>query len=202
MTTATVDLEALQSETEAELAELRDRRRRLAPEALRIRSAAGKLTRVEVQIREAEQALERVQLARAETARREEQARLDADAQRRAGGLARARELQSERNAAAREVDAAARQFAVKLAAWDRITTRQEQALRAAGWNGEHAMAARPRPWMVEAALGRALGDAGVPRGMIRMETFTGATASVRPGKVVPLAECDARPVEPPEREQ
>lgn len=196
MSTATVDLDELQAEADSRLAELREQRQRLAPEALRTKTGATKLARVEAEIREAEQSLDRVQLARTETARREEQARADAVSERRTAALQRARELQTERQKAAKAVDTALRRFATTLASWDRITTEQEQTLRAAGWNGERAMQARARPWMVEAAIALALRDAGCPRGIVGLQSFTGPI-SLGPRHEGPLADQDARPVEP-----
>lgn len=199
MTTATVDLEALQADEEARVTDLRGQRQQLAPEALRTKTAAAHLARVEEALHASEQKLERIRLARAENARRSEQAEIDAAAERRAAALQRARELQAERQRQAKAVDAAARRFAEALAAWDRSTTEQERALREAGWTMETAIAARPHPALIEGALQRALTDANCPAGIIRLESSGSPTHRGRPSL---LADGDARLIEPAEPER
>lgn len=184
-----VDLDEFRAGTEARIAELREQRQRLAPEALTNTAAAKRLATIEADLAAAEQALERVDLAAAETDRREIEAREQAEAQARAEGLQRAQELQRDRELAAVEVDTAARTFAEALQRWDAIAAEQERAVRQAGWSSVTAQAVRPRPHMVEDALRMALFDARCPRGIVRIEPpATGAG-------VVSLADGDARAV-------
>jgi hypothetical protein len=192
-----VSLDAMQADTETRLAELRQRRQELSLDALTDQGVAKRLATVESDIATAESALERVGLARAEGQRRELQARSEAEAERRANALQQARALQSEREKGAAAVDAAAKAFAEKLAAWDQITTRQESALRVAGRTGYAGSAVRPQPWMVECAVQHHLSAAGCPRGVMRLGSFMpGPGASQPASRVRPLAELDFRPVE------
>jgi DNA repair exonuclease SbcCD ATPase subunit len=187
------DWEALEAASEAELEQLRERRQRLAPEALTQARAATQLAKVEGEIRDAEQRAERIQLARTELDRREAEEELASAQAAREAALQQARELQTERQRLAAEIDERAAAYAAALRAWDRVTSEQESALRNAGWAADVALMARPRAWMIECALARALRDAGCPHGIIELGSVVGqAQRHIRP-----LAEADARPVEP-----
>jgi hypothetical protein len=188
-----VDFDDLEREAGARLSELRDRASRLSVEALTDPKVAGALSALEAEIRETEQTIGRVRIARREASRRDVEAREAAEATSRADAVAKARQLQADRERSARKVDSELRRFATALRAWDRITTEQETSLRRAGWSGERAMAARPKRWMIEAAIMRALTDAGCPAGIITLGSFTGALG---PSQVRPLVELDGKPVE------
>ena len=97
--------------------------------------------------------------------------------------------LSQERAKAAKAVDRAAVAYARALRRWDLLTTDQERVL---GRAGRDPRTVRPRSWMIEAGLMRALLDAGLPHGIIRLEFQAGAQATVRPGKIAPLAKYDA----------
>ena len=197
-----VDLDALETSARANVQRLEETVARLSLDAVKDPAVREELVDCESQLTEAERELERLGLARGEQGRRDQEAAEQAEAGRRDAALQRAQELQSEREKAARATDSALRKFAHALRQWDKITSEQEALLRQAGWSFEAAMAARPRPWMAESAVQRALRDAGVPSGLIRMEAFSGLEPAVSPGRVRPLAECDAKPVAPLEGKQ
>ncbi len=184
-----VDLDALQTDAETRLAELLDQRQRLALDALTDAGVAAELRDVESEIAAAREALERVELARVENARREEEAQTAEQAEYRRECLDRARELQAERERAARSVDSGFTKAAHALRDWDRIATQQWQLLRSAG--EEHpAIAARPRSWVVEEALRHALIEAKLPHGIIN---FGAPARTQRPQS---MSKNDPRPVE------
>ena len=168
-------------------------------EALTDSEVAAELRAVEDDIANCEAALERVTLARAEQDRRGQQAQAEAETERRDEGMRHARRLEAERRKAARAVDSALRKFAAALRSWDKTTSEQERALRAAGWSAEQAMAARPRSWQVEAAIGRAVRDAKCPAGIVRLEAFRNG---LFPSHVKPLGELDAKVLSPVEEER
>lgn len=187
--------ETARAEVEARMAALRDERQRLSLDALTDAGARKRLAAVERQLDECEAELDRVELARREQARRQAEAIEAAENERRQQALTHARELQAEREKAAHAVDLAAARFARELRKFDRITTEQETTLRRVGARNAADMA-RPRSWQIEAALMHALREAGCPHGIIALEAFAGP-AHIGPGWVRPLAESDARPIEP-----
>lgn len=195
--TAAVDFDALDREAEVRIAELEGERQRLALDALTDAGARKRLAEVETQLSDAAQERERARLARVEAESREEQRQAEEEAQARAEGLRRARELETRRRRAAREVDKTAATLARALKAFDEIAGEQEQALRQAGWSSQAAMSARPRPWHVEAALRGALAGAAVPAALLRIEP-----AAFAPDALVPLVQGDVRVIEPAEPAQ
>jgi hypothetical protein len=189
------DFDALQADALAELEQLREQRAHLALESLTNPKAAARLGKVEEDVREAERRIERIDLARSEAERQALEAEHAAEAQARADALQRARGLQAERQRLAGQVDEAAAAYAAALRAWDRVTTDQEASLRLAGWPGDTAAMARPRPWMIECGLAHALRTAGCPRGIIELGSVVGLPQQ----HIRQLAAADARPVEPSE---
>lgn len=188
-----VDLAALAADATRRLGELEEQRLHLAPEALTDKKAAAELADVESEIAACRRTLERVGLAREEQQRRVLAAEASAREEARQAHLAEARRLQAERETAAVAVDKAAAVFAQKLRAFDRITSEQESHLRRAG-DVTAAGIARPRPYLFELALERALRDAGCPYGILRTETLTGVNR-VPMAQIRPLVESDARPI-------
>lgn len=181
------DMDRIEAEAEARLEQLREHRRRLAPEALSDRLAAERLTAVEAEIGALEVTLARVPLARAEAAHRREQAERDEAARR--PQLLKAAKLKRERVKAAQAVDQAAAAYAEALRRWDRLTTEQESLLHPLGFA---PASVRPRSWMIESGLLAALRAAGMPDGAVRVESRRGPEPVLRAGRLRPLAELDA----------
>lgn len=194
-----VDLDALQKDAERRIEQLREQRMRLAPEALTDSEVAAELKAIEGEIANCEAALERMKLAWAEKDRRSRQEQADAEAERRTAAMRKARELEAERRRASRAVDSALRRFATALRSFGKTTTAQERALRAGGWSMEQSQAARPRPWTIEAAVMRAPWDASCPSNILRLESFNNGLG---PSHVKPLAENDAKVIEPAESDR
>lgn len=161
MTVAELDLEAVEADAKAKIAELEKAAERLAPEALTDRGVAAELEAVESERRAAELAIEHANAARREIARRDAEAQAQAEAEARAQALERARAIDVERVKAAVAVDAALRKAGFALADLARLA-RDESA--------ELAQAALPRLTppsrsVMGGALFAALGEAGVKAG-------------------------------------
>ena len=103
--------------------------------------------------------------------------------------LTRARELASERQAAAKAVDQGLRQFAIALAGYERICREQQSTLAAAG-SKQAADTACSRGYTLGGALAYALQQSKVPARVLDMP-------SVSPSVVLPLSESDAIPIAP-----
>ena len=182
----TVDLDAIETDTTQQVERLRERQQGLALDALTDPAAARELAKVKADLTSAELALEHVELARSERARREQEALDQAAQQGRDAALARARELQTEREKAARMFDSAAAKLAAALADLYRICGEQSNALLAADQRQARWLA-QFRPGSVVDGLKHALHEAGSP------DPF-----DLPPTRhPQPLAEGDARPIEP-----
>jgi hypothetical protein len=184
------DIDAMEADAKARLSELEQRRQRLAPDALLDPQAADRLSELEAEAADLQVKLGRFPLARAEAKRRQEEAARKAAEQR--PFLEKAAKLKAQRAKAAKAVDRAAVAYAEALKAWDSLTTEQELVLRQAGHGTPADRRIRPSAWMVESGLQRALIDAHLPHGIIRLELQAGARATLRPDRIAPLAELDA----------
>ena len=156
----TVDLDAIERDTQEQVERLRERRQTLSLDALTDPATAAELAEVETELRSAENALSHIELARTETARRERET-LDRQAQlARDEALDKARELQVERERAAARFDAAAAKLASALADLYRIAGEQSNALLAAGARPHGS--AQFRAGAAQEALKHYLHEAGV----------------------------------------
>ena len=185
-TAESVDLDRVERDTQEQVERLRERRQMLALDGLTDPAAAAELSKVKADLDAAENALGHIELARTETARREQEALDQAAQQARDEAFARARELQTEREKAAARFDAAASKLASSLADLHKICGEQANLLLAAGRRQARDQA-QFRPGSVVDGLKHALQEAGA------RDPFD-LPPSRHPR---PLAEGDARPVEP-----
>ena len=183
----TVDLDRIEADATARLAELTEQRARLALDALVDADVQAELESVESEVSACEQAIQRVALARGEQGRREQAAAQAAEDERRQAALDRARGLQVERESAVRAIDSGLRKAATAWADYSRVCVDQQRELRAAGRpDGGPAPSSA-----IERALAKALEGAAAPPGMIDLPPLSGRPAL--------LAELDPRLVEPAE---
>jgi hypothetical protein len=143
-----VDLDAIEAEAREQVDALREDRARLALDGLSDPDAAGELLVVEARLAEAEDALERVGLARRESDRRGVEARSQAERDLQAAALAEGQRLQGERVKAAQAVDQAAEQWVAAVGEYQRVSHEQAAQFRAAG-----RRVSAPNGWPVEASL-------------------------------------------------
>jgi hypothetical protein len=182
------DLDALERDAAARATELREQARRMAPEALKDPRVAEEMRSVSSEPADAERTIAQIELAREEGARRESEAREQAEAKRRRAALAKARQLQVEREAAARRVDRAFKAAAAALTEWERACREQGEQIRVAGLALEGVRVA-PLVVDVEGAMRHSLHAAQMPPGL---------TPVLNPNaRARPLSEADAKPVEP-----
>lgn len=158
MDTPTIDtFTSAEQATRERIAELEDRRQRLAPEG-----DSPELADVETELLDGRQELERAVLAQREVRRRAEESSAAAATKRRLNALDRARELGAQRDAAAQKIDATLRDLAENVVLWNELSRDQANALRAAG-ERDQGVIAMPLYGRVESAMARAAIDAGVP---------------------------------------
>ena len=155
-----IDLDALEADCKSNISNLRAAIGRLALDALHNPAAREELTDCEHQLDEAEAELGRLALARAERERRDIEQHTEQERARRAAAFARARELQGERQKAARSVDRAAARFVEAVAEFVDVARRQESEFAAAGMLAARD-AARPKGFVLEAAFAHALRSSG-----------------------------------------
>jgi hypothetical protein len=195
--TAAVDLAAIESGIQAQITELDAERAQLSLDAFSDKRAKALLDDVEDRLAAAQAELGRVQLARAEQERRVTEARETETRERQAAALNEARRLQGLRAKLAAAVDDATRAYLEAVAAYIVVCRKQERQLIEGGWSRENADTARPRGHAIEAAFAvakRQVEPAGVFGGI---GLWQQAPPSVPPSRQAPLAESDARPVEP-----
>jgi hypothetical protein len=180
---AAVDLDRLEEDATVRLGQLTEQRGRLALDALVDSAVHAELENVESEIRACQDALERMQLARAEQGGREVEAAAAADRHRREEALDRAAELQVARDAAARQVDVALSALSSQVAVWLKVVASQDRALLEAGRPQSQGVR-RGREIALEAAYCQAMGALGV----LRLE-------GAPPRKWQSLEDGDARPV-------
>jgi hypothetical protein len=154
-----LDFDALETDVRKQVTHLREARARLSLGALKDDAVRGELRDVEGQLAEAEAELDRIEVARAEQERERAEAARDAEREAREKALARARELQRERQRAARSVDSGLQTFAHAIADYQRICFEQEAALSRAGRQG-----GQYSDGLVQAALRHYMLSASVPR--------------------------------------
>ena len=184
------DLDVLEAAARDNVQRLVDARARLALDGL----GGDPEVRTELEAVESEMAgangeLERIDLARAERARRELEAEKDARQEAQQAAHEEARRIQVDRERAARGFDSAAVKLACALADYERCCTRQVAALTRAGMRHDLRSAASLRSGRVEAALKHALREQHVENAL--------DLPPVRPQHVKPLRETDPRIVEP-----
>ena len=150
-------IDAIRADAQKRLGELETQRSRLAPEALVSADAKAELADVENEIAAARQAIELADLADAETARREQQAREDAEAEQKAQALARATALQAERHKLALAADKAVAKYVEQLVALRDVCASQAAEYQAAGRSASDARNYRYNPERAGSALRAAL---------------------------------------------
>lgn len=153
-------IDAVEHDARGRLAGLREKRQRLAPEALTDSDVAAEVKLLDDEIAAAERAAELAPLAREELARREREKVQDADGARREQARKQAAAAAKQRPALAAAVDAAAAAFAKALADFARHCDDHARQAQAAGMD---ASALRFKPLLAEKALRRAAADAGAP---------------------------------------
>jgi hypothetical protein len=151
-----VDLDALEREARAHVDELREDRARLALDALSDPDAAGELASCERRLADAEDALERVGLARLERGGRDVEACSQAERDRQTAALAAAGRLQGVRLKAAERVDRAAAEWVAAVVEYLSLSRQQVNEFRAAG-RRVSAVAG----WPIEASLALEMRRAG-----------------------------------------
>jgi hypothetical protein len=188
MTTATAtvnkqeqspDLDAIEEDARRRIGELTEARGRLSLDAIGDEAARQELANVESELAAAEGELQRVELARTEFGRREQEAQHQVEEKRQRAAQRRADTLERELAKDAAAVDEGAQLFATALAAFIAREGELQRELRLAG-NGPsvvHTSSSR-----FEAALKNALGNAGVP-GAIDLPPTPGV-----PGPLAPTA--------------
>lgn len=165
MTTATApkqetpDLDALLADVEKRDRELLEQQQRLAPEALVDPGVAAELRDIESQRAATAAERRRIEDARAEGARRVQEAELEAQAKQQAAADRRVARLEPEVLKAEHKIDATAAAFAEAVAARSEMLGQLEQALRDAGRGGSVRYSSSTP---LEGALKHALGQAGV----------------------------------------
>jgi hypothetical protein len=172
------DLDKLEQDAHARIADCEQEEQRLALDALSDPTLAEELQGVQRKRADAEGQARQAQMARDEIGRREARAIEAAEQARRDEALADARVLEDERRAAAKAVDEAGAAYVKAIDAWADVRVRQEAALGRA-----HQRALKPTGDAVERALLRNMLDVGLPRGLLTIEGI-----NTRPA---PLAETD-----------
>ena len=180
----TPDLDRIQADAEARLAELHEQRQRVAPEALTDAQAHQELLDIEGQVVEAERAVELAPLARAEGERREAEAKERAESEHRDALKAELAKLDGEAaplaEACDRAIHAMTKAAKALFAVWEeRRRTRIE--LEVADGNRIVGEYGELRP-AIELAIMYFAGKAGIPRGLIEF-------AELSHGEFRPLAD-------------
>jgi chromosome segregation ATPase len=188
---ATHDLDGIEQGITERLGELREQRQRLSLDALTNSKAAKELEDVEGRIVGVQAELDRVGLARAERERRELDARQAEVDDRQRAAMTAARELQVDREKAAKAVDRATNAYVDAIASYFEVCRAQQAKLVAAG-APQLAHIARPFGFAIEAAFARAKASDPRVRGA---DVFS--QPAIPPGHQKPLAEGDPKPVEP-----
>ena len=178
----TLNLAALERDARKRLAELRDQRQRMSPEALVDDRVRSELDDVESQIRAAEAELRRIELAGTEHDRRAQQERTDGEQARRDGHMAEARRLQPEIEKAIATFDRELGKAMAALRRYHDLSIAQLQQLGAAGQRPQH-----PGAWVVNAAVKYHLQRADIPPGVVEIGGDVRARAE-------PLADSHPRP--------
>ena len=191
-----VDLDAIERDCEHKIGELRKAVSRLSLDAMTDPEVRNELVGVERELAEVETERHRVDLARAEQERRDADARQKALDARQQAAYRAAQKLQPGREQAAAAVDEAAEEFVRRIADFTAVCRKQQAALIQAG-QPQVANIARPRGFLLEATLAKALTDA-------RWAKTVGPGLWERLPLIPlqhqkPLVESDAHPVEPPE---
>jgi len=160
--TPDIDIEALTSEAQARLVELREQRRRLSLDALSGDAQQQQaLADVESQIAAAERQLEQAGLASEEQARRQREAEEEAAQTAREQAERRSAKLRGQLPKSLTAIDDAMATLASALAAHEDLTRRLAEDLRAAGDDRPGVALERRR---IELALAYHLGRAGQHR--------------------------------------
>lgn len=193
MTTQEVDFDALERDLLERLAAARQRRQELALDVLSDPAGRQELGQVEDVIAECEHEQQRLALARAELERRELARREKEESEARRAAYREAQLLQSARERAAEAIDRAATAFVAAIVAYGDVCVRQQTALRSAG-RPQQAHIARPFRFGIEATFARAMSEA---RGKRQLVDVWERLPLIPPMHQKPLAEADARPVEP-----
>jgi hypothetical protein len=146
----------------AQIARLEDERQRLSLDSISDDRARGKVADAEKRLAAAQVQLDRVQLARAESGRRVQQQRDDADRKAKQAARDRADALGHERARVEVKVAKAAGAYAADVAELHAVAQRQGQALTAAG-DGNAWHTTRPLGTVLLDQLKTALAAAGAP---------------------------------------
>lgn len=172
-----------------QIAGLEGKRAPLALSALDDPKAKARLAKLDVQIQSLRADIEHVELARQESARQDAQQTAEADRERRANALDRARELQADREAAAVTVDRALKAAAEALAEHQGVCHLQLRALndagRACGWRE-----VLPNDEVLRRALAFALTAGSAPAGWLDLGHQSVVLAA-------PLSDTDTHPIDP-----
>ncbi len=193
--TEPLDLDALEADAERRLGELQEQRQRLAPEALTDADVAAELAGVDSEVRECEQALERVRLARVEQGRRAADAHAEEERARRAAAQAEADKLDHEfETDIAPKLDDALSELFKLTAALD------ANRIERARWSAEAGRAVSASWWQgvrirLEAAWHFHAKGSGAPAGLLALEGAALSPRHWRRFAELP-AEGDARRVE------
>lgn len=183
-TTDQVDLDQLEADAQARIAELDEQESRLALDALNDGALAQELRDVQSERAAAEGQLRQASKAREEVARREAQAAAEATEEARQKADREARRLQGPREQAAADWDAACAVLAEAGTRHARILIEQQQQLVKAGRKQLY-----PADSAYTAAMVCAMLAEDTPRGVLEF-------AGINP-KAVALTESDPKPVEP-----
>ena len=185
-----VDLDVLEAAARDNVQRLEEARSRLALDGLGgDPEVRAELESVESELAGALGELDRIDLARAEQARRRLEAEQDARQEAQEAAYTEARRIQADRDRAARGVDSGAAKLAAALADYATCCERQIATLSRAGMRPDVRSGAALRNFSVEAALKFALREQHVENAL--------DLPPIRPQHVKPLRESDARLVEP-----
>jgi hypothetical protein len=190
-----VDLDAIEVDAQEKIDRLREAVSRLSLDAFSDPAVREELIAVEHELSDVEVELQRIASARAEQERRDMAAREAAETERQQAAYNDARRLQVERSTAAKAVDRAGESHVAAVLRWVDVCRRQEAKLRESGRPAVADMA-KPRGHVVEAAFAHAFRDAwwaGTLRGLGIWDRLP----LIRQAHKRPLAESDAKPVEP-----
>lgn len=189
-----LEMEAIEQaarEAEERLPSLRARADSLAPEAAVDSAVRETWRQAAMAVRDAEQAIELVPAARAELQRRAKaRARVEKE---RLPHVAEAERLMAKSLEIAARADKELATAFESLREADKTNTELEAELRRAGRDGSSA---RFKRWMIESAIQHAAMTAGMPRGSLQLESFSGAMA-LSLARARPLLEVTPKPIEP-----
>ena len=184
-------IEAAAADAEQRLPALREKCDQLAPEAVVDAAVRDAWRAAAMEVRRTEEAIELLPAARQELQRR---AKARAKVEReRLPHVAEAERLMAESLKLAAKVDKELATAFKSLREIDGLNTQLEVALRRAGRDG---MAARFKRWQIESAIQYAAMTAGMPRGSMQLESFSGAMA-LSLARARPLLEVTPQPIHP-----